>query len=323
MRDVYLLAAGLVTGLVVPVSTLPEQSILHTDDHQVNWKNQDSLQPVASETLVPTLETSPPEFSEQNLPVATESFLTPSYKPAWKPTSGNQLYYHRLAALKAGQIYTRVADEELKTLWDSGYKHQLTYEDWKSLLAMEAKAMAKGQGKNRLSILVGDSLSMWFPKQILPSEKLWLNQGISGDTSSGVLKRLSAFAKTKPSVIYVMVGINDLRKGRSDEAILNNSRLIMQRLRQNHPDSMIIVQSILPSRWSNISNNRIRAINHQLALIAQKEGVNYLNLYKWFADFEGNLREDLTTDGLHLNENGYDVWRAAIDRIESQLAFGD
>ncbi|PMB25050.1 lipolytic protein G-D-S-L family [Fischerella thermalis CCMEE 5198] len=321
MRDVYLLAAGLLTGLVLPASTLPQQPIFHTDDHQVHGKNKENLQPVVTETLIPTLETSSPEFSEQSLPVATESFLTPSYKPIWKPTSGNELYYHRLAALKAGQIYTRIADEELKTLWDSN-NHQLTYEDWKSLLAMEAKAMAKGQGKNRLSILVGDSLSMWFPKEMLKREQLWLNQGISGDTSSGVLKRLSAFARTKPSVIYVMVGINDLRKGRSDEVILSNHRLIIRRLRQNHPESMIIVQSILPSRLSNISNNRIRTLNHQLALIAQKEGVNYLNLYNWFADFEGNLREDLTTDGLHLSEYGYEVWRAAIDRIESQLAFG-
>ncbi|PMB00275.1 lipolytic protein G-D-S-L family [Fischerella thermalis CCMEE 5268] len=321
MRDVYLLAAGLLTGLVLPASTLPQQPIFHTDDHQVHGKNKENLQPVVTETLVPTLETSSPEFSEQSLPVATESFLTPSYKPIWKPKSGNELYYHRLAALKAGQIYTRIADEQLKTLWD-GNNHQLTYEDWKSLLAMEAKAMAKGQGKNRLSILVGDSLSMWFPKEMLKREQLWLNQGISGDTSSGVLKRLSAFAKTKPSVIYVMVGINDLRKGRSDEVILSNHRLIIRRLRQNHPESMIIVQSILPSRLSNISNNRIRTLNHQLALLAQKEGVNYLNLYDWFADFEGKLREDLTTDGLHLSEYGYEVWRAAIDRIESQLAFG-
>ncbi|WP_315788188.1 SGNH/GDSL hydrolase family protein [Fischerella sp. JS2] len=321
MRDVYLLAAGLLTGLVLPASTLPQQSIFHTDDYPVHGKNKENLQPVVSETLVPTLETSSPEFSEQNLPVATELFLTPSYEPIWKPTSGNELYYHRLAALKAGQIYTRIAEEELKTLWD-GNNHQLTYEDWKSLLAMEAKAMAKGQGKNRLSILLGDSLSMWFPKEMLKHENLWLNQGISGDTSSGVLKRLSAFAKTKPSVIYVMVGINDLRQGKSNETILSNYRLIIRRLRQNHPESIIIIQSILPSRLSTIPNNRIRTLNHQLALIAQKEGVNYLNLYSWFADFEGNLREDLTTDGLHLSENGYEVWRSAIERIESQLAFG-
>ncbi|MCX7595513.1 MAG: SGNH/GDSL hydrolase family protein [Fischerella sp.] len=319
MRDVYLLAAGLLTGIVVPV--LPQQSTFNSGN-QVIWNTKDRSQPAVGGTVAPTLETSWPEFSDRNLAVA-ESFLKPSYKPVRKLVSGNQLYYHRLAALKAGKIYTRSYDDYLQTLSESGDKYKLTYQDWKGLLAMEAKAIAKGQGNNRLSILLGDSLSMWFPKEMLPSEKLWLNQGISGDTSSGVLTRLSAFATTKPSVIYVMAGINDLRKGVTDEVILSNHRRIIRRLQQHHPDSVIIIQSILPTRLPTISNSRVTRINHQLALIAQQEGANYLNLYNWFVDFQGNLREDLTTDGLHLNENGYEIWKAALAQIESRLAFGE
>ncbi len=322
MRDVYLLAAGLLTGLAVPVSTLTQQSMIEPENHQLLSSFKQDLQPVVGETVTPTVETSLPEFSNQMLPAPAESSFQSTYQPTRKIVSGKQLYHYRLAALKAGQIYTRLADDDLQSLWESGNKQQLTYEDWKSLLAMEAKAIAKGQGVNHLSILVGDSLSMWFPKEKLPSGKLWLNQGISGDTSSGIFKRLSAFAATKPDVIYIMAGINDLRKGATDEAILSNHYRIIKRLQQNHPDSLIYVQSILPTRMSSISNSRIRRLNHQLALIAKREGVKYLNLYDWFADFQGNLRDELTTDGLHLSEEGYKVWHLAIERIESQVALG-
>ncbi|BAZ17497.1 GDSL family lipase [Calothrix sp. NIES-4071] len=316
MKDVYLLAAGVLTGLAVPTSALPQLSIAQQDlpkllDVNVGSQSQQSHATQNQSQPVAAPETSIPEFSNE---VAPSEITQPS---ATRPLSGSQLYYQRLAALRLGRIYTRLASEKTSEQAD-GRKSQLSYEDWKGLLALEARAMADGQGDNRLSVLVGDSLSMWFPKDKLPSGKLWLNQGISGDTSTGVLKRISAFSKTRPDVIYVMAGINDLRRGASDETILRNHRRIIRRLREEHPMTQIIVQSILPTRLSTIPNTRIRTINQKLALIAKQEGANYLNIHHWFTDFQGNLRQELTTDGLHLSLNGYEVWQAAIQQIETK-----
>ncbi|MBW4426609.1 MAG: G-D-S-L family lipolytic protein [Nostoc desertorum CM1-VF14] len=349
MRDPYLLAAGLLTGLAIPASALPHLSIVLPENSRFLWDSKQGSQTIVSRQIIPSVDLSLPELSSQAfqplkssqpagekninsvdislpevssqvLPAQTESSLNPSPQPAGLSlTSGNQLYYQRLAALKTGQIYTRVNSDNLQSLWESIRKRQLTYDDWKSLLALEARAIAQGQGANHLSILIGDSLSMWFPREKLPAGKLWLNQGISGDTSSGVLKRLKAFSATRPDVIYVMAGINDLRKGDSDDAILRNYRRIVRRLRQAHPQTQIIVQSILPTRLPKLSNSRIRQINTQLTLIAKQEGANYLNIYSWFTDMEGNLRSELTTDGLHLSQEGYDVWRSALQQIEYRL----
>ncbi|MEH1782086.1 SGNH/GDSL hydrolase family protein [Nostoc sp.] len=346
MRDPYLLAAGLLTGLAIPASALPHLSIVLPENSRFLWDLKQGSQAIVSTKIIKNVDLSLPELSGQafqplkssqlsvgeknipsvpefgspGLPTPTESSLNPSTQAATLLlTSGNQLYYQRLAALKTGQIYTRVDSDNLQSLWESIKKRQLTYDDWKSLLALEARAIAQGQGPNHLSILVGDSLTMWFPKQKLPAGKLWLNQGISGDTSSGVLKRLGAFSATRPDVIYIMTGINDLLKGTSDEAILRNYRRIIHRLRQEHPHTEIIVQSILPTRRAKLSNNRIRHINIQLTVIAKQEGANYLNIYSWFTDMEGNLRPELTTDGLHLSQEGYDVWRTALQQIEYKL----
>ncbi|MBW4602739.1 MAG: lipolytic protein G-D-S-L family [Calothrix sp. FI2-JRJ7] len=320
MKDVYLLAAGVLTGLAVPTSALPQLSIAQQhaplpvdisvgSQLQQSHATQNQLPPLA------TPENSVPEFSNPvSNPVAPSRITQPS---ATRPLSGSQLYYQRLAALRLGRIYTRLASVR-STQEPDGRKSQLSYEDWKGLLALEARAMSDGQGDNRLSVLVGDSLSMWFPKDKLPSGKLWLNQGISGDTSAGVLKRISAFSKTRPDVIYVMAGINDLRRGATDETILKNYRRIIRRLREEHPMTQIIVQSILPTRLPTIPNTRIRNINQKLSTIAKEEGANYLNIHHWFTDFQGNLRQELTTDGLHLSLNGYEVWQAAIQQIETK-----
>jgi lysophospholipase L1-like esterase len=263
------------------------------------------------------------EFRQHGLstPIKSSFNFNSQITPAKSPISGSQLYQQRLAALRSGQIYTRTDnDENLESSWESDKAYKLTYQDWKSLLAMEAKAITKGQGVNRLSILVGDSLSLWFPKDKLPTGKLWLNQGISGDTAEGVSKRLSVFSATKPDVIYLMIGINDLRKGATDKSILINSSRIIHHLRQSHATSQIIVQSILPVRSGKIANSRIRHINAQLAVIAQKQGANYLNIHNWFTDTDGNLRTELTTDGLHLSPAGYQVWQFALEQIEYRVA---
>lgn len=350
MREPYLLAASVLTGLAIPASALPQLSSILPENSQLLWDLKQGSQPTVGEKIIPSVDISLPEFSSQALsvlevsqPIVGEKIIpsvdvsSPEFsnqvlvtltEPApdlsspetnRKLLSGSELYYQRLGSLKTGQIYTRVDDENLQSKWESANKHRLTYEDWKSLLALEAKAITQGQGANRLSILVGDSLSMWFPREKLPEGQLWLNQGISGDTTSGVLKRLAVFSATRPDVIYLMVGINDLRKGASDETILRNHRRIIQRLRREHPSTQIILQSILPIRLKTISNSRIRHINAQLALIAQQEGANYLNIHHWFTDVEGNLRSDLTTDGLHLSPDGYKVWESALQQIELKL----
>jgi lysophospholipase L1-like esterase len=183
-------------------------------------------------------------------------------------------------------------------------------------MAREAAVVARGQGDNRLGVLVGDSLSLWFPSDRLPSYQLWLNQGLSGDTTDGILRRLPDFANTRPDVIYVMAGVNDLKNGRSDHEILGNLRQIIYSLQQAHPQAEIVVQSILPTRSDRIPGERIGWLNQQLATIVAQLGATYLDVYSDMADATGYLRPELTTDGIHLSAQGYAAWQSALFQRE-------
>jgi lysophospholipase L1-like esterase len=224
---------------------------------------------------------------------------------------------HSATATRVAQ--SQAADESVPEL---GLRHQLNYQQWVELLGKEAEVAARQQPKH-LTILAGDSLSLWFPNELLPPERTWLNQGISGETSKGLLNRLELFDQTQPDAILVMIGINDLIRGIQDETILANQQLILRYLRRVHPQATIVVQSILPhsaqkvtwegrDRLLAIPNRRIQKLNQQLQTIAEEENVIYLDLYSLFADSEGNLKTELSTDGLHLNSQGYGVWRNAL-----------
>ncbi|MEB3179557.1 MAG: SGNH/GDSL hydrolase family protein [Nostocaceae cyanobacterium] len=325
MGDSYRLAATLLTGVPILATTLSELPSLSLDnvlDSLPSLRdNQKPVLPKLEPKNVSNIDISLPEFNNQELQIQPEgSFNSETPKPVKQQlASGSQLYQYRLAALQSGKIYTRIDDDNLRASAAKANR-LLKYEDWKTLLTREAGAIAQGQGDNHLSVLVGDSLSLWFPAEKLPSGKFWLNQGISGDTSSGILKRLPAFREAKPDTIYVMAGINDLRRGATDEDIVNNYRQIIRQLRQMHPKAEIVVQSILPTRLTAIPNSRIFHLNKQIAVIAYEEGVNFLNLHPLFTDEQGNLRRELTTDGIHLTQRGYDVWQWALNRAEYTIA---
>ncbi len=121
----------------------------------------------------------------------------------------------------------------------------------------------------------------------------------------------------------LMIGINDLIWGKTDEEIVANYQKIVLRLKEDHPKAQIVVQSILPhggenSTWESrdkllaLQSDRIVALNDTLKTIAAENNAYYLDLYPIFVTGEGDLRDDLTTDGLHLNRQGYLVWRSAI-----------
>lgn len=200
--------------------------------------------------------------------------------------------------------------------------HHLTYQEWVELLAKEAQVAAAKQPEN-LSVLAGDSISLWFPPALLPPGRTWLNQGISGETSAGLYRRLPLLDETKPDTIFILIGINDLLKGVSDRQVLENYQQILQDLKWNHPQTQLVVQSILPhqgeqatweqrERLLQVPNERIRRLNQQLWTLAHSQGAYYLDLHPLFATPQGSLRADLTTDGLHLNHQGYLIWGTAM-----------
>lgn len=219
--------------------------------------------------------------------------------------------------------------EASETQNNPGEQQYLSYQQWVDLLQREAQVAATNQPEN-LAILLGDSLSLWFPQTLLPHHNHWLNQGISGETSAGLVKRLNLLDRTQPEVIYIMIGINDVIRGFKDDTIVANQELIVRYLKKRHPRTKLVIQSILPhsgekatwegrDRLLEIPNDKIQNLNLRLKAIADRERIIYLDLYSLFADQEGKLRTDLSTDGLHLNREGYQLWGIAI-QVCSQLA---
>lgn len=220
------------------------------------------------------------------------------------------------------------ASESSPRLSRVGDPLQLNYRQRVALLRREMQTM-QAKHPDHLTVLLGDSLSLWFPADLLPGRRVWMNQSISGEKTRGLLGRLKLLDGAKVDTVFLMIGINDLIWGESDAKLIKHYRQIMAHLKRHHPDTQVVVQSILPhgseqATWESrerllaLPNSRIQAVNQSLQKIAQEYDAYYLDLQPLFSTGEGTLRPDLTTDGLHLNWQGYLVWRSAI-AMYSQL----
>ncbi|MFY0256040.1 GDSL-type esterase/lipase family protein [Chitinophaga sp. 30R24] len=150
--------------------------------------------------------------------------------------------------------------------------------------------------------------------ELLPGIKV-MNRGIGGDNTFGVLARLEGVVNAVPRRLFLLIGINDLSRGLPEEVILHNYDRIVGYIRQHSPKTKIYVQSVLPlyepmttAAYLKNKKDSIIQLNVGIRKIAAKYNLTFINLHEVFADTNGDLKKDLTIDGIHLRPEGYVVW---------------
>ena len=135
------------------------------------------------------------------------------------------------------------------------------------------------------------------------------------ETPAGEMPLLDALAlmETPPERIFVMLGVNELGWAKS-ENFRNYYTQVIERLRSDHPQADVIVQSILPvsklqeAKKTYVNNGRIADYNAIIRDVCGALDCPYLDVASAVADEEGFLRAEWTYDGVHLNKKGSAAW---------------
>ena len=139
------------------------------------------------------------------------------------------------------------------------------------------------------------------------------NRGISGDTTQGVLDRLSTVTKGKPAKIFLLIGTNDFARGKNVEKIV-------ERVKRESPATNLYVQSVFPvnpkfNKFSGHMNRqkKIPALNAKIKAVAARHGVTYIDVYKSLVTPSTDvMNPEYTNDGLHLLGKGYLKWMEVL-----------
>ncbi|WP_285320338.1 GDSL-type esterase/lipase family protein [Pseudarthrobacter sp. lyk4-40-TYG-27] len=161
------------------------------------------------------------------------------------------------------------------------------------------------------SITEGGQWDEWFP------ELQTLNRGIGGDDVQGVLTRLDT-AIHDPVAISLLIGTNDLGGAkRKAEDIAASIQELVKEIRKRAPKAPFLINSVMPRRRKYREN--ITFLNLLLRNIAARENAVFVDLWPALADDNGALREEFTSDALHLNGLGYAAWAKVLRSEFSSL----
>jgi len=175
----------------------------------------------------------------------------------------------------------------------------------------------------KTTVFLGDSLTEGFPVEKYFPELNPINRGIIADHigvqgKPGVLQRLKVSVyDANPSRVFLLIGVNDLAdKDHNFSELVKGYRQIIKEIKTHLPEVKIYVQSCLPTRGKYAYlNPLIKKFNAEIKKIASETGCPFIDLYPLMCDKKGELRQELTRDGLHLNEKGNDLWAKELKKV--------
>jgi lysophospholipase L1-like esterase len=154
--------------------------------------------------------------------------------------------------------------------------------------------------------MLGNSLTAYADWDELLGRKDVQNFGVA-DFSVKQLSWLLAnwVIPSKPTFCFINGGQEDIMLGVPLERIAEDYSMILDSLLDNGIKP--VVQSTL-MRWEDVEGNRqTERINQLLKSICIKRHIDFINLNTVLSGKNG-LKPQYTTDGMHLNSRGYELW---------------
>ena len=167
-----------------------------------------------------------------------------------------------------------------------------------------------------------------------------VNRGISGDITEGVLDRLDEIIYYKPIAVFLLIGINDIfnadipdREKITPLYVSKNILKIADQITSQSPSTKIFIQTVLPINHEIFTEISDGFPEHDVPLPIQINKINSLiknndlgnkytiiDLHSAFVNKHGLMDRAYSSDGVHLNNAGYELWVEYVGKDVQSLA---
>ena len=218
---------------------------------------------------------------------------------------------------------------------DRANRAETKLKDWPALARYReenTKVTAPAKDEGRV-VFMGDSITdSWDDTKrfggFFPG-KAYINRGISGQTTPQMLIRFRPdVIALHPKAVVILAGTNDIagNTGPMTLSAIEDNLTSMFELAQAN-GIRVVLASVLPIsdyeknkdgqqivRTRQRPPDQIIALNEWMKKYATAHGGVYLDYFSAMVDDKGFLKEELTEDGLHPNQKGYDVMAPLADK---------
>ena len=167
--------------------------------------------------------------------------------------------------------------------------------------------------KPKKVIFIGDShIEQCEWQEVFPELKIG-NRGIGGETSGALLSRLNSAILPGTEIVVVQIGVNDILSGIDPEVVADNYKHISDYFKKKNVNLLVTLPFV--TRYYPEKNIIILELNSILSGFFTKAKIRYIDLNATLAPNDILLLE-FSSDGVHLNSEGYLVW---VDKLKAIL----
>ena len=187
---------------------------------------------------------------------------------------------------------------------------------WEETLAAFAAADLKNAPPHGAVLFVGSSsIRLWDDLEEQFKDARVLKRGFGGSRLTDCVKHLDRLVITyQPRLVMLYAGDNDLAEGGSPEEVLERVKAFADGVHGRLPDTQVTFISIKPSPARRALIQKARAANELVRAYADTHPkVDYIDVFSPMLTADGAPRAELfRKDALHLNDEGYALWRRII-----------
>ena len=181
--------------------------------------------------------------------------------------------------------------------------------------AFEATDAAHPPAAGGVVFAGSSSIRLWGDLESEFGTTVVLKRGFGGSQLSDCVKNVDRLVtRYRPRTVLVYAGDNDLAAGATPTQVLDRFTAFVDGVRKRLPDTRIAYISIKPSPSRAELMPQIRAANALIREYAAREpNLSYVDIFTPMLDGQGRPRHELfRDDALHLNAQGYSLWKTII-----------
>ena len=142
-----------------------------------------------------------------------------------------------------------------------------------------------------------------------------ISRGFGGSNINDLLVHLDAIVlKHRPGAVIIYEGDNDLAQGVPVTVVLETFEKVVARILDDNAETRIYLISVKPSIARESLWAEMVEVNQGIQTISKsKENVFYVDVATPMLNSDGSRNPDLyVSDGLHMSQAGYDIWRDVV-----------
>ena len=142
-----------------------------------------------------------------------------------------------------------------------------------------------------------------------------ISRGFGGSNINDLLVHLDAIVlKHRPGAVIIYEGDNDIAQGVPVTVVLETFEKVVVRILDDNAETRIYLISVKPSIARESLWAEMVEVNQGIQAISKsKEKVFYIDVATPMLNSDGSRNPDLyVSDGLHMSQAGYDIWRDVV-----------